>query len=410
MSETTYGRSGQYELIQCVIKTKSEESQQIDISGSFVDAVVYESIYDTTMSGHISVVDTGNFIQRAGLGNLESIHLEWKTSGTDESILVEGQVYDLMGPHEVSGHASGFTMHFCSPEFINSIRDKVLNGYLDTSSSIVKRIFSRIQREEPFVQKELIADQTQSIENIVFTGNDPIEAIQLCSRMSCSSTGHLGSIFFENNQEFKFTTLETLYGQDPVIEYVYRNSPVYEDVNNASEESFNVIQDMVLEESNTLLDKIRDGQYGSTFGCVSLDDKRMNMYSFDVDSEFDESKALARSPGPKGGLVNKQHNDSLNLSYTVERSQSEPYAFKNRMKLLQAMNYPVSIGVFGNSTLKAGLVCIANIPNFSSDTGPERFDTLSGKFLIAAIKHVLTPKQYTQRIQITKDSFEETVA
>ncbi|MNE96402.1 hypothetical protein D3C80_1946030 [compost metagenome] len=81
------------------------------------------------------------------------------------------------------------------------------------------------------------------------------------------------------------------------------------------------------------------------------------------------------------------------------------------MKLLKSNSFTVNIGTFGNSALKAGLVIKATIPSFSQDSlGPNDFDNISGKFLVAEIKHILSGKMYNQRIKLIKDSFEETIA
>lgn len=104
------------------------------------------------------------------------------------------------------------------------------------------------------------------------------------------------------------------------------------------------------------------------------------------------------------------HNDYIALSYNIEPRQSESQLGKNELIALHSLSTILNVGVFGDSTLRAGQICEASVPSYSSaDFTPENKDMLSGNFLIAEIKHILTPKLYNQRLMLIKDGFMETV-
>lgn len=406
-----YVRSGQFELSKVSIITNNENPVELDMTSSFADIAIYESIYTPTMSGNMSIIDTYNLIQRYGLGNGEIVIIEWNTVGVSEKIRMEGVVYDITGPTKINNHASGFTLHFTSPELIESAKDKVFSGHNETTSSIVEKLFGRISRKLPLTKKPLNVIKTRNIENIVFTGNSTLEAVRLCARRAASSDRLSGYIFYEDSTKFNYVPIEELYKQHPVSEYIYRDSAIYDDVKNSHEESFNIIQNLEREDNNKMMDDLLDGQYGSSWAYLSLNDKSLNVYSYDMKTSFDQSKSLGKSPMLVDRNFNPLYSDKLSISYGLDHEQSEAFNHENALKLLKTNNIIFNIGVFGNSLLKVGNVIKTSIPSYSTDNFKENnVDYISGRFLISEIKHILTPKSYNQRIQIIKDAFEEVIA
>lgn len=406
---SNYARSGDYELVEAVIRTNTSNPIELNMADAFVDIIVYESIFDGTMSGNISFVDTNNIVRLYSLGQGETFTVTWFTAGIENApITSTGIVYDVQGPMPLGDKASGYTLHFASPEFIASLKKKTFSGYNDSCSNIVQRILEGISRPTP---KRVVATPTRNIEHMVFAGQGPLQAIEMCSRRAISAANMTGYMFFENNQEFMFAPIEELYTQEPTIEYVYRSNASYTDVVNATEESFNVFQDYEVETPNKFIDDLHDGQYGSSHGFLSILDKSMTVHSYNAKDKYDASKSLGKSAVSINQNFNPAGTDRISLHYRSGKSDNESGFVDNKMKLLKSNSFTVNIGVFGNSSLKVGTVMKATVPSFTQDSlGPDDFDNISGKFLIAEIKHVLSGKMYNQRIKIIKDSFEETIA
>jgi hypothetical protein len=205
--------------------------------------------------------------------------------------------------------------------------------------------------------------------------------------------------------------MEELYTQEPVAEYAYRSNASYDDVNNAYEESFNTFQDFEIEEPNKFIDDLHDGQYGSAHGFLSIMDKSMTVHNYNAKDKFDSSKSLGKSSMSLDQSFNDKSSDRVSLHYRGEKRDNESSFVDNKMKLLKSNSFSVSIGTFGNSSLKVGDVIKASVPSHSKESlTPGGHDNISGKFLIAEIKHILTPKIYNARMKIIKDAFEEVIS
>lgn len=403
-----YFENGQYMLNKLSITTNSTTPVELDINAVMKDMTIYESIYNNTISGNITVVDSSNMIREYNLGSYEKIKIEYNTAGVETPTVVNAIIYKVSKPFRMSEHASAHTLYFASEELFNSIANKVFTGHEEEISSIVEKLFDIIKRKEE--TKGLVADKTKNIENYLFTGNTTFDAINMVAEQATSLAGDNGYVFYEDLEKFNFTTIEALYKKEPVIEYAYKNSGVFDDVKvTRNEESFNAYQDFEIMDYNSYSQNLTDGEFGSAWGNFSIYDKRLDIYNYSVDQNFDSEKSLGTKqvPLPNGWANN--FNNKLSLSYASNFGTKFVPTVDGRMVKLRSSNFVVSIGVFGDSTLRVGSTCIANIPNWSSDgmqpSGADK-DIYSGKFLIAEIKHIFTQKLYTQRIKITKDEYE----
>lgn len=398
-----YFRSGQLDLTKLTIVTNSKTPVELDMSRTFVDVTLYESITEPCMSGSLSFVDTNNIITLFGLGNGEIVNLEFCTAGASEKIKFSGVVYDITGPAVLNDHASGYTLHYVSPFALSAMRLKLFNAHSGTPSDAVNAIFKKLSLE-----KRLELEKTKFLENIVFTGDTASEGITMMSKLSISADNNYGYMFYEDNEKFNFKPITSLYSQEPVRDFKFASAPVYENPKNAHEEMFDVYQDIEFEDVSKHIDKISDGQYGSTTISFSLMDKKCNTYTVDHNKLFNKNKSLAQTPFRLE--IEPKHTDKIMISNNIKEMSSEPDLDKNRLSLLKAVEVAINIGVFGDSTLKVGEVVLAAIPSYSSkDFAPDSTDVVSGKFLVADIKHILTPKQYNQRLLLIKDGYEESL-
>lgn len=406
-----YFDDGQYNLLKLTVKTATANPVELDLTNIMVDLVLYESIYTDTLSGNVSIIETDNMVKEYSLGNGEVIEIQFNTAGIEQVTRMNAVVYKVSEATRVSEHATGYILHFMSEECLNSLRRRQFTGHTAEISSIVSEVYDRIKRgTDP---KPLEVTQTRNIHNFVFTGQEGLRAIQMMANQAISTADETGYLFFEDMDKFQFVPLEKLYQQEPVVEYVYKNSSVFEDVKKKNEESFNAYQDFTVIQGSNLSERMNDGVYGGTWARFSILDKNLQIVNYNAKDNFVKEKSLAKSPVPIDSNYNDSFSDKLYLTYGLEQNDGfNPYV-NGRMNKLRSSNFAISIGTFGDSTLRVGQTCKANIPNWSIDgmdpTNPNR-DVLTGKFLIAEIKHIFSQKLYTQRIKLIKDAYEEVTA
>lgn len=395
---STYKQNGQYNLKVAELILPNED--RIDLRNVFLDISLYESIFNQTMSGNISLIDSTNELNREFLGNGETIHLDFETAGSKNNIVFYGTVYKCSPPTRVSEHTSGLILYFVSTELINSSRMTVEDAFNDQTSNITKTLFDRIKN-----RKNLEVTETKSIQKFVPAGHNTLEMISDLASRSISKNNEYGYLFYEDSKRFHFTPIQKLYQQESLSSYFYKNSGVFNDVTKKEEESFNSIQDYEIVSMPDLIEQIDDGTLGSKSVNLNLIEKSIVEYTYDNVSQFDRDKSLGKVPNLVAN-INKKYNDVTEFRSWFVNEPFHKSRFFNIKELLNAQRFGAKISVFGDTSLVAGGIINCTLPVWGTNALNGVPDPFSGRCLIVGIKHTLQRTKYVQTLKLSKDAFE----
>jgi hypothetical protein len=381
---------------------RSTNPKEIDLIKGFVEVDLYESIFEHTMSGSISIIDTFNLQDLLPLYGDEQIDLIFATQGNDGNpISYSGLVYKVSEKHRISEHSSGYTIYFMSHPAIQSETSIVQRGYEQTPSTIVRKIFDRINPKEV----PLRVVDTTSVDKYSFGVVKPFQAISVLLKHSASTQQEIGYVFYQDNKQFNYVPLERLYKQDPVREYISRNKGIHENIDQRVQQAHSTIQDIRMLDENSYLDRISEGQHGSTALRYDLYSKSMERYEYNKEKNFDPEKSIGTKAFKKPMEVSC--DSKIALRYDNKSPVALSTMQRNVMSKVELDTIRVEIVVFGDSTLRAGVCLLANLPIWNKDQRSVT-DTLSGKFLISEIHHKLTnDDQYLQTMMLQKNAYED---
>lgn len=399
-----YAGNGQYtiERVSLLYNDSGSNEKEIDLSVAFVQVDLYESIFNQTMSGQVSITDTFNLQDLLPLYGNERVEIAYHTQGNEANpVSYTGVVYKISEKHRISEHASGYTIYFVSEEMINSQAINTQRGYQETPSKIVEKIYQRIVGRS---EKLLETVQSKSVDVYTLGTVKPLQAISMLAKHAYSKNDEHGYLFYEDNLQFNFKPLQYLYTQEPVKEYKSRNKGMYDDPDQRVQESFNTIQDLKLMEENSYLDRMMEGQHGTSFNRFDLFSKRISVFEYDKEKFYDDQKSLGSVAHKKELDVSYQNRNTLrygNNSNILLQGIS-----KNVMSKIEASTIRVEITVFGDSFIRCGQTVVANLPIWNQDQ-QEVTDMISGKFLISEIHHQLNNEEkYMQTIMLQKEAYE----
>jgi hypothetical protein len=400
-----YTGNGQFTLNRATLlyKDQGDDQKELDLSYAFVQIDLFESIFEQTMNGAISILDTYNLPDFLPLYGQEYIELEFHTQGNEANpIVYRGVVYKISEKHRLTEHASGYSIYFISELAITSQKLHVQKSFNETPSAITKKIFDTTLKEE---DKLLELEETKSVESYVFGALKPLEVISILSKHSYSKAGDIGYVFFEDNLQYNFKPITKLYQQESVSEYKSRNKGLYDDVDQRAQEAFSNIQDLKLLEENSYLDRLMEGQHGATFHKFDLFTKTMSSFKYDRSKEYDETKSLGQYPFKKDIDVSLENKTSLAYGQNSKLLHSE--ISKGLNSKIELNMIRAELTIFGDSFLRCGQCVDINLPIWNKDQ-EETGDRLSGKFLISNIHHQISQQEkYTQTIMIQKEAYED---
>jgi hypothetical protein len=237
----------------------------------------------------------------------------------------------------------------------------------------------------------------------------------LCDRAVSSTDDSPAYVFFETKKSFIFAPLSELVKQDAGNTYVFSINTHTQAVDVQQQ----IIHKLYVDRTFNYIDRIMTGTYGNRVLVVDLTHKQYNYSYYDFIESFQKFNRLNQLPFGSDNAT--RHINAVFRTRTISSNnrasmptENTNQWYKQRLTELGAINsQTISIDASGKFNIYAGSVINVVIPTSNIDTsaGASRdilsiMDrTLSGRYLVTSIKHMLTTERHTLSITAAKDSF-----
>jgi hypothetical protein len=417
-----------------VISTHGKELKQLGTgSKSWNFIVLSESMglfeKDTQfISGEVGILSRINIVDELRISGGETIQLRLATPQKKEIELI-AKVYDInIIDYETANRA--IVLKFCSPEKMTSDKIKFNRTYRKVPySDMAADIFSTLNSVG---DKKLDVEPTKNVGTLIVNNKSPLAALNMITKTSISDT-YLGAdyVFFETlDKMFKFRSIESMVDPDknePVITYYYDAPPKSA---HALSHLVRIRNYKLLRMPNQVTD-VQSGMYSSRLISNDLVKRQIKTTVFDYDEHFKKTKSVDYNEinGETTSLTNNKDyskvSDSricfLPKSFRAFDVEDNPGSYEDfieqnylvrNSQLLQHTAIRLQITVPGDSQRRVGEVVDVMFPSseekYSSSRGEDDM-LLSGRYLVAKIKHVFTSKQngYYTVLLLVKGTYKE---
>ena len=182
---------------------------------------IYESVFDSSVTGSIVVVDTNNLISKLPIQGTErlSFILTTKLENETEDTIIdcresqgkEMHIYAVTDKKQLNDQTLTYTIHFASREFVRNLRTRVSESFSGRMDEMVNKIFT----DENYLDshKTLNFQQTRNQDKIVIPNLNPFSAIRMICKRSLpemQGTKGVGYLFYETTKGFHFRSWESL--------------------------------------------------------------------------------------------------------------------------------------------------------------------------------------------------------
>ena len=218
--------AGDYHLPYIHLINHAGEGVQRETHGEnivhlMIEFNIYESIYDSSVTGSMVIVDTQNLISRLPIQGTErlSFKLTTKLENDDENTVIdcleshgrEMHIYSVTDKQQLNDNTLTYTIHFASREFVRNLRTRVSESFSGRMDQMVNKIFT----DENYLdsQKTLHFQQTRNQDKIVVPNLNPFAAISLISKRALPEIDRsksAGYLFYETTKGFHFRSWESL--------------------------------------------------------------------------------------------------------------------------------------------------------------------------------------------------------
>ena len=391
-----------------------------ELSGIITQLSIFESIYNNCMFGVIKVGDGTGFVEANGIvgSGAETVHFDIFTGNTKgpKSANLEKEFYVNSIANGI--HNPKFTEYdigiVSKYVFINN-KKKISRSFTKmTASEIVDYVGVNIlEFGSHGIWTDLKTTKTLHEKNMVVPDWNPFQLINFLAKNSVSEDGASDFLFFENNDGFKFTTIDELKNGPSKRNYHLKNMPMPV----AHSRSGITVDDAMME---NYMEKSRfdistgqvNGQYASSILTHNILEKKLETFEIEYDEKKHKINAegigLNGPPGmPFADFNIKQNMVFMSSNYLYDfhdKGENSHYPWY-AMKRAELTKNVIQFDVPGDSNLFAGDVVNLQIPTHLPNHKEPYDQYLTGKWLVTAIHHKINNWGYVMTLECMKDGF-----
>jgi hypothetical protein len=390
-----------------------------ELSGIIKGMSIYESIYNNCMFGNITIDDDAGLVEANGIvgSGLEEVHFEILTPNTSSektSNLEKEFKIDSISGGQKNTKTTKYNIGISSPYlFINNKKLISRSFQKMTASEIAEYVGSNIMEFGSFLWTDFTVSPSLHEKNMVVPNWNPFQLLNFLAKNSVSAEGESNYLFFENNDGFKFVTVDELKGGDIMRAFTLKNMPtkIVEDARGFSID--NAIMEKYTESTRFDISAGQvNGNYGSSILTHNILEKSLMSYEVEYDGE--KQNVMAEGIGLNGPKDSPfpdynvwQHNGFMSANYLYnfhDKGENSHYPLYD-MKATQMKTNTIQFDVPGDSNCWAGDVVMLRIPTHIHVEDVPEDQYMTGKWLVTAIHHKISNAGYTMTLECMKDGF-----
>jgi len=418
-------KSTQFHINELVLVTKGGN---IDISKIYEEINIFDSLLTPVMTGNIMIRDANGLSSRLIFDGSEAILMDIaKDKNSDIAVFKKSfRVYKQSQRTNETPSSEMFVLNFVSDELMYSDQQKINQSYTLTYTEIIQKIlldYLKISNNN----SGGVFDVSYGIRNIAIPNLRPFEAIEWCAKRAVDINQSPNFLFYQNTLGYNFATLSNLLTKPDLLDVNFetKNQPKSNPISEmSSARSLEVIG------QTDGIDKARSGINAGKFvgfdpvtGTISKKEISFSdVYSSmkhanesptmsaipnrdgkDSTQMFDSKQTVSFFSSSKNFSSYIKENDPTSLS---KQDNTENYIFQRKSIMSNLMAKRVKLTMPGNFNLTSGFNINLIAPNFGKREkgGDNEDETLSGKYIIVATRHIIGYEKHETIMEVASTS------
>ncbi len=410
----------------------------VEISKLVEELNIFQNIDTPYMSGSILIKDATGLAEAMPFMGQERLIFSLRTPGRQKIDFNEYHaiVYNVGARVHQTDRSQNIILNFTSLENYKNFRTRVSKSFNGNISDIVKEILT--SKNYLGSKKPINIEPTKNIRSYVMPNITPFEAIDIMQEEAISKDEQAPHyLFYENQNGFHFRSLDSLLGQKKNLSVIEKATYRFEPPppgNISVDPNYilpTILHWQVINNTNTFLN-VRSGMYASTLYTHDIFNKNIQKFEFDyIKDGFKKRNSTNQNRKNSGPQVPQTKiGDKPITEYSESRifvhptgskdlhtegksdNKAEEWLQESRSRELEREFFTLRIDTYGNTGIQVGDLINVIIPSnkpMSSAEGKDAYDrTLSGRYMITEIHHLIVPSSQTHSMVMTvmKDSFE----
>jgi len=406
------------------ITIESAPGAILDVRSQFVSMNIYEDIFANGLSGFIVLVDSLNLIRYLQITGREKLRIRFATPGeeTDNSFLTkEFTIYKVSSEVKMQGDGKKLIrLEFVSPTVYQNAQLRISRAFSDMPySDMVKAIM------KDTLGVEVNACPTLGNRNIVVPNWNPMYAVSWLAKRSAAETipEACDYVFYENlNGNYQFMPLSLLKQRKSIVKY--HHTPTSRNPETGElflkKEFYNILSFTIGGRGDKMREVV-SGVYGNNAVAIDIVGKQTDTEVYVYTIHRDRIPTISKYPlvskisDPYSGNVTAYQKlfpkHSFKYDTIEDNDELHTVSTRRQSQMNQFRTNTLTIVVNGDSRRRVGEIVSVDIPSTEDPKGKDDWydPYLSGRYMITAILHELGDGNYTMKMELVKDGYDERI-
>ena len=403
-------KSTQFHINELVLVTKGGN---IDISKIYEEINIFDSLLSPVMTGNILIKDSNGLSTKLIFDGSESLLIDIaKDKNSDIAAFKKAfRIYKQSDRINDGQTSETFILNFVSDELMYSDQQKITQSYELTYTQVVEKIlldYLKISKNNTGG----VFDVSYGIRKLTIPNLRPLDAIEWCAKRAVDINQSPNFMFYQNILGYNFVSLSNLLTKKDILDINFSaknqagGNPISEIGGARSLEV--VAQTDGMEKARSGVNAGKFVGFDPTTGTIS----NKNVSFGDVFSSMkhaNENPTMSAVPNRDGKDSTAMFDSKQTVSFFSAAKQfsayikekvpetlskednTESYLLQRKSILANLMSRRIKLTMPGNFNLTSGFNVNVIAPNFGKKEkgGDNSDETLSGKYLIIATRHMI---------------------
>lgn len=389
----------------------SHLGEAVDLTAIFTQVELFESIFSPTLSGNIIINDSTNLIKNLPIIGQEKLEISFASPlFKEEPVVLSFNIYKIDNRVRVNERSQIYSLDFISEHMIKDKLTKVSRFIEGKSSDVIRKLLTMPWGLDSKKENEI--ELSEDIVQFVVPNWSPVKSISYFTKRALNTNHNPCYLFWEGIDKFYFVSLESLFKSDIISEF--NVSPKY--IGTISPEAnLRNIRQYNVSESFNILEDISNGVYASSYLETDIIHRTINYKTYDYLENFKKQTHVEQFPMlPESDNLDKlnyttqfESNISIldNEIDSFDRKKYSDWYLQRKSLMGQLKSLGITAYLKGNSNLRAGQMVKIHLPSPEPKSREQVWDDyLSGKFLVASVRHSFSQQNYNITAEFIKDS------
>ena len=399
----------------------------VNIAGVYQEINIYDSMFMPCIRGEILIQDAIGLSSKLLLDGSEYLSMEilkGEESGPT-TFKKTFRIYRQSNRENINQNSEIYILHFASEEMIFSEQKKVNQSFNGTYTDIVNVI---LKKYLGVTSKKIgLIENSKGLHTVIVPNLSPFDTMDWLSKRAVDSDFLPNFLFFENKYGYNFVSLTELIKREPVmnINFEPKNLSV-----SGGQEFYGAREAKIINSTN-YIESIKNGVYSGKFIGIDLLTRQVKINQIDFNQTYNKTKVHLNKYPNFTTAANRDGKDAAHMfdskvslyafattrkdtSWVKENDaqtgtnidDTHAYVFQRAPILANLLQTTIHLNIPGNFGVTSGAIINLKMPIKSGKTevGEGLDQTLTGKYIVTATRHVIKGDMHETVIEVATDS------